>query len=174
MDGLPPVLLPWNREFAGVGSRASPTRAEEEAPACTQSQAPDPRAESGSRPARRKGTVPVHPLEEVFGVRRPLVEMVHLPALPGAPRARLPMHRVRERAVRDAELLAEEGMDGLLVENYGDAPYHPRRVPQSTVAAMAVVAARVPTKGWWRGRLIASAACGAASRRRRVSSPTWT
>jgi membrane complex biogenesis BtpA family protein len=49
------------------------------------------------------------------------------------------MAAVLDRAVREAEILQLVGMDGLLVENFMDAPFYPGPVPAETVAAMAVV-----------------------------------
>lgn len=69
--------------------------------------------------------------------------MVHLPALPGAPDAGLGREALRERAVGDARTLAEGGVDGVLVENYGDAPFVPDDVDDPTVAAMSVLTAAV-------------------------------
>jgi uncharacterized protein len=73
----------------------------------------------------------------------PLVGMVHLLPLPGAPRWRGSMAEVLDRAAAEAEGLAGAGFDGLLVENFLDAPFHPDTVPPETVAALtlAVVAA---------------------------------
>lgn len=65
----------------------------------------------------------------------PLIGMVHLGPLPGAPRA-TDLDRVIERAVRDATVLSEAGFDALFVENIGDAPFHPDDVPKATVASM--------------------------------------
>jgi membrane complex biogenesis BtpA family protein len=48
------------------------------------------------------------------------------------------MEVVLAAATRDARILAGEGMDGLIVENFGDTPYTPGRVEAVTVAAMAV------------------------------------
>ncbi len=79
-----------------------------------------------------------------------LIGMVHLPALPGAALAKLPMERIVEQAVAEARLLARAGFDGVIVENFGDAPFAADRVASETVAAMAVVvdhvvrAVRVP------------------------------
>ncbi len=53
------------------------------------------------------------------------------------------MKAVRARALRDAATLAEGGVDGVLVENFGDVPFYPRRVPPETVAALAVTVAEV-------------------------------
>lgn len=72
-----------------------------------------------------------------------LIGMVHLPPLPGSPRWDGSMERVIAAAVTDAQTLVDGGMDALIVENYGDAPFTPGRVPPSTIAAMAVIAAEI-------------------------------
>lgn len=80
---------------------------------------------------------------EWFGTDRPIIGMVHLDPLPGAPGATAGLSAVREAAVRDAERLVAGGVDGLLIENYGDAPFYPESVPKHTVAAMTHVATAV-------------------------------
>lgn len=82
-------------------------------------------------------------MSEIFTADRPLVGMVHLRPLPGSPRWDGDMTAVVERALADATILACEGMDGVIVENYGDAPFLPRAVPPETVASMTRVAAEV-------------------------------
>ena len=72
-----------------------------------------------------------------------LIGMVHVAPLPGSPRWEGSMERVVDAAVHDARTLVEHGMDALLVENYGDAPFTPGRVEPSTVAALAVVAREI-------------------------------
>ena len=67
---------------------------------------------------------------------RPLVGMVHLPPLPGAPRWEGNFESVVARAADDARTLAEAGFDAVIVENFGDVPFHGHRVPAETVAAM--------------------------------------
>jgi membrane complex biogenesis BtpA family protein len=74
-----------------------------------------------------------------FGSESPLVGMVHLPPLPGAPRFAGDRKRVRGRALADAFTLVESGFDALLVENFGDTPYYPDDVPASTVAELTAV-----------------------------------
>jgi uncharacterized protein len=85
-------------------------------------------------------------LASTFGVERPLVGMVHLLPLPGSPRWGGSMEQVLDRARADARALVEGGMDGLLVENLGDAPYHPGPVPSETVAALALALQAVRTE----------------------------
>ncbi len=78
-------------------------------------------------------------LADIFATARPIVGMVHLLPLPGAPRWGGSMDAVLERALADAEALVAGGVDGLLVENFLDAPFYPDTVPPETTAAMAVV-----------------------------------
>jgi len=78
-------------------------------------------------------------LEQIFGVEKPIIGMLHAPALPGAPGFEGDWERVRARVLADAEALAEGGVDGFLLENFGDAPYYPRRVPPHTVAFLTVL-----------------------------------
>jgi uncharacterized protein len=73
---------------------------------------------------------------EVFGTERPLVAMIHLLPLPGSPGWRGSMDEVVSRARGEARILLEAGFDGLLVENYGDVPFHAGSVPPETVAAL--------------------------------------
>ncbi len=66
--------------------------------------------------------------------------MVHLLPLPGSPGAR-PLSEVSERALRDADVLLAAGFDGLMIENFGDVPFHKDRTEPVTIAAMTRVAA---------------------------------
>ena len=54
---------------------------------------------------------------------KPLLGVVHLLALPSAARHRS-MDAVLQAALADARAYAEGGFDGLIVENFGDAPFH--------------------------------------------------
>jgi membrane complex biogenesis BtpA family protein len=75
--------------------------------------------------------------ELVFARRPVLIGVVHLAALPGAPRFAGSLEAVLAAALRDARALVRGGCDGLLVENFGDTPFHPAQVPPETVACMA-------------------------------------
>ena len=82
-------------------------------------------------------------MERLFKVEKPVVGVVHLPPLPGSPRYGGSMAEVLEKALRDARALVEGGVNGLVVENFNDTPFYPRRVPPVTVAAMTKVAAMI-------------------------------
>jgi membrane complex biogenesis BtpA family protein len=72
-----------------------------------------------------------------------LTGMLHLPALPGAPRAELPLASIEERAIGEARLLHESGFDAAILENFGDAPFFKERVESITIASMTRIAAAV-------------------------------
>jgi len=83
-------------------------------------------------------------VEEVFGVRKAVVGVVHLSPLPGSPRySGENLDAIIERALRDARALSNGGVDGILIENFWDAPYRKERVSPMTVASMTVVAKEV-------------------------------
>jgi len=69
------------------------------------------------------------------------IGVVHLPAMPGDPRyERGGFEGVYDFALRDAEALASGGVDGIIVENFGSAPFwkgdHTSRIPPHQVALM--------------------------------------
>ncbi len=78
-------------------------------------------------------------LGDILGVDTAVIGMVHLRALPGAPRWTGSMDVVIDAALADARALVEGEVDALLVENHGDVPFAPGRVDAASVAAMAVV-----------------------------------
>ena len=70
------------------------------------------------------------------GQRPFVVGMIHLDALPGAPRFGGDLGQVLENARRDAQALLAGGLDAIMLENYHDTPFFPRQVPSITVATM--------------------------------------
>ena len=73
----------------------------------------------------------------------PLWGMLHLAPLPGSPAYSGNPREALDTALRDAEHLVAAGFRALVVENYGDLPFFPERVPAITVAAMSRVLGRV-------------------------------
>ena len=87
-------------------------------------------------------TMTVEELSQLFGVAKPIIGMLHLRPLPGSARAE-PFSFVRERMLADLEALVKGGVDGVILENYGDAPYFPGRVPAQTVSYLTRLAVEV-------------------------------
>lgn len=87
------------------------------------------------------GILPPKPdtLYALFGVRKPIIGMIHLLALPGAPH--FPggsLDPVLDFALADAEALCGGGIDGLIVENAWDIPFT-KDIGLETVAAMSAL-----------------------------------
>jgi uncharacterized protein len=82
---------------------------------------------------------------KLFQSEKPLIGMVHLLPLPGSPRYDGDPAAVEQRAIEDARALAAAGFDGLIVENYGDAPFLPGLVGPETCAVMTSLVLSVVT-----------------------------
>src|SRR2546426_191322 len=76
-------------------------------------------------------------------INKPVIGMLHLAALPGSPLYGESIEPIRSAMLRDAELLVEGGVQGLMMENFGDTPFFPGRVPAFVVAHMTALAAEV-------------------------------
>ena len=74
---------------------------------------------------------------------KPLIGMIHMPALPGAPNNTKPMKELIEFALSEAEKLEGAGLDACIVENVGDTPLLKEKLPPYSVAAMALITRRV-------------------------------
>lgn len=72
--------------------------------------------------------------------RRVVIGVVHAPPLPGAPGYDGRWDEVQHFVQADAATLVEGGVDGLMLENFGDAPFFPGRVPASVAAHMTQLA----------------------------------
>jgi membrane complex biogenesis BtpA family protein len=83
-------------------------------------------------------------LRDMFGVAKPIIAMMHLPALPGRPRhdRAAGMQPIVDAVARDLVVLQEAGVDGLLFCNEADLPYQ-LGVGVEAAAAMAAVIGEV-------------------------------
>jgi uncharacterized protein len=81
--------------------------------------------------------------QDLFGGRKPLIGVLHLLPLPGAPLYDGALQKVYDQALGELEVFKRHALDSVIVENFRDMPYFPARVPVETVAAMAAVAREV-------------------------------
>lgn len=72
--------------------------------------------------------------QEMFGVEKPIIALLHLDALPGDPGYCGSMDTVLEHARQDLVALQNGGVDGILFANEFSLPYQP-------VADVAVISA---------------------------------
>ncbi|WP_413172717.1 photosystem I biogenesis protein BtpA [Anabaena azotica] len=82
-------------------------------------------------------------LYQLFKTRTPIIGVVHLLPLPTSPRWGGSLKAVIDRAEQEATALASGGVDGLIVENFFDAPFPKNQVDPAVVSAMTVVVQRI-------------------------------
>ena len=81
--------------------------------------------------------------EKIFGKKNPIIGVVHLLPLPTSARWGGNLKTVIERAEQEATALAAGGVDGIIVENFFDAPFTKGRVDPATVSAMTIIVDRI-------------------------------
>lgn len=82
-------------------------------------------------------------IESLFGVKRALIGVIHLQALPGTPANKFDVAAIRSMAVEEAHVFKDEGFHGIVIENTRDRPYLKSNVGPEIVAAMSVIGADV-------------------------------
>ncbi|HSR34119.1 MAG TPA: BtpA/SgcQ family protein [Anaerolineae bacterium] len=94
---------------------------------------------------KRLDDIRLDSLADLFDVDKPIIGMVHLWPLPGAPGYEgYGMDTILDHAQRDAEMLLEGGVDGLIVENMWDLPYYVGTdVQLESITSQAVVARKI-------------------------------
>ncbi len=79
----------------------------------------------------------------LFGVRRALIGVVHVQALPGTPAHRNDLPAVVSAAVDEARAYTDAGFHAVMIENTHDRPYLNTEVGPEITAAMAVIGAEI-------------------------------
>lgn len=82
-------------------------------------------------------------LQNIFKSARPIIGVVHLLPLPTSPRWGGSLKSVLDRAEQEAAALAAGGVDGLIVENFFDAPFAKDQVDPAVVSAMSLIVQRL-------------------------------
>lgn len=82
-------------------------------------------------------------LYQLFKTQTPIIGVVHLLPLPTSPRWGGSLKAVIDRAEQEATALASGGVDGIIVENFFDAPFPKNQVDPAVVSAMTVVVQRI-------------------------------
>jgi membrane complex biogenesis BtpA family protein len=85
-----------------------------------------------------KGTIPA-----IFGVKRALIGVIHLGALPGTPESRAGVADLAAAAAAEARVYAAAGFHGLIIENMHDRPYVNASAGPEIVAAMTAAGCEV-------------------------------
>ncbi len=82
-------------------------------------------------------------LTQIFQTPNPIIGVVHLLPLPTSPLWGGSLKTVINRAEREATALASGGVDGIIIENFFDAPFTKERVDPAVVSAMSLIIHRL-------------------------------
>ena len=82
-------------------------------------------------------------LTQIFNTTNPVIGVVHLLPLPTSARWGGSLTAVIERAEQEATALAAGGVDGIIVENFFDAPFTKERVDPAVISAMTLIVDRI-------------------------------
>ena len=82
-------------------------------------------------------------LYQIFKTNNPIIGVVHLLPLPTSPRWGGSLKAVIARAEQEATALAAGGVDGIIIENFFDAPFVKDRVDPAVVSAMTLIVDRL-------------------------------
>lgn len=85
-------------------------------------------------------------LTSLFPNPKPIIGVIHVGALPGAPANRQTVTEITAQAAREAAIYRDCGVDGIIIENMHDVPYLRGSVGPEIVAAMAVIGHAVKTE----------------------------
>ncbi len=78
-------------------------------------------------------------LATLFPDPKPIIGVIHVGALPGAPANTQTVSEITAQAAREATIYRDCGVDGIIIENMHDVPYLRGSVGPEIVAAMAVI-----------------------------------
>ncbi|PSB58156.1 photosystem I biogenesis protein BtpA [Chamaesiphon polymorphus] len=82
-------------------------------------------------------------LKQIFNTTQPIIGVVHLLPLPTSARWGGSLNAIIDRAEQEAVALVSGGVDGIIVENFFDAPFPKSRVDPAVVSAMTTVVSRL-------------------------------
>jgi len=77
--------------------------------------------------------------DDLFANPKPIIGVIHVGALPGAPANSQNVSEIAAQALREAAIYRDCGVDGIIIENMHDTPYLRGSVGPEIVAAMAVI-----------------------------------
>lgn len=82
-------------------------------------------------------------LNQIFKTPNPIIGVVHLLPLPTSPRWGGSLKAVIDRAEQEVTALASGGVDGVIIENFFDAPFSKNQVDPAVVSAMTLIVQRL-------------------------------
>ena len=78
-------------------------------------------------------------LDSLFTTAKPIVGVVHLLPLPGAPMYGGDLDIIVERALMEVQVLKQGGVNGIIIENFNDIPFSKKEIAREQFGLMASI-----------------------------------
>ena len=82
----------------------------------------------------------------IFNTTKPIIGMIHVDALPGTPKYKGNVKNIITKAVKEAEIYLEAGIDAIAIENMHDVPYLRRTVGAEVSTLMSIIGYEIKQK----------------------------
>ena len=79
-------------------------------------------------------------LNKIFKVKTPIIGMIHIEALPGTPNHKGNIKQIITKAIKEAEIYKQNGIDSIAIENMHDIPYLKNSVGPEITSLMSIIA----------------------------------
>ncbi len=83
--------------------------------------------------------------KEIAG-KKPIIGMIHLPALPGTPKNTLSPQKIIDSAVVEAKIYAQNGLNTVMIENMHDLPYLKQTAGHEISSVTSIIAYEIKRK----------------------------
>lgn len=81
--------------------------------------------------------------KNIFKVEKPIIGMIHVPALPGTPKSKNDVYKIIDKVKEEAEIYKKANIDAVAIENMHDIPYLNKKIGPEITATMTKVGIEV-------------------------------
>ena len=81
--------------------------------------------------------------EKIFGMKKMLIGMMHVPALPGTPFNKMNPKQIIEKTILEAKIFNNINIDSVMIENMNDIPYLNKNVGPEITSMMSILSYEV-------------------------------
>lgn len=84
--------------------------------------------------------------KKLFKVSKPIIGMVHVDALPGTPKYKGDKNNIINKAIDEAKIYLDAGINSIAIENMHDVPYLNRKVGPEIISMLSIIAYEVKNR----------------------------
>lgn len=84
--------------------------------------------------------------KELFNIPKPIIGMIHVDALPGTPNFKGSIKDIINKAINEAQIYLDAGINSIIIENMHDVPYLNRKVGPEITSLMSIIGYEIKNK----------------------------